>query len=75
MANKYAMVWVLALLTACDAAPTYTSPNDAAVKQAADQKVQRVIAELQADCDTSLQKETYKKVQALLQSKRPKHSP
>jgi hypothetical protein len=75
MANKLAAVWVLALLAACDAAPTYSSPKDREVQLAADNKVKRVIEQLQADCDSSLQRETYKKVQALLQAKRQKHSP
>lgn len=75
MVNKYAVIYGLLVLAACDAAPTYTSPNDATVKLEADRKVQRVIAQLQADCDSSLQKETYKRVQALLQSKRPAHKP
>lgn len=75
MANRSAAIRLLLLLAACDAAPTYTSPNDEVVKRAADQKVKRVIAQLQADCDSSLQKETYKRVQALLQSKRSVHTP
>lgn len=75
MASKLAAIGLLLLLAACDAAPTYTSPNDAAVKREADEKVKRVIAQLQADCDASLQKETYKRVQSLLQSKRPTHNP
>lgn len=75
MANRLAAIGLLLLLAACDAAPTYTSPNDEVVQRQADEKVKRIIAQLQADCDTSLQKETYKKVQALLQSKRPAHNP
>jgi hypothetical protein len=75
MANKFTAVWILTLLAACDAAPTYTSPSDGEVQLAADKKVQRVIAQLQADCDSSLQRETYKRVQALLQAKRQKQSP
>jgi hypothetical protein len=74
MGNKYRAVALLVLLAACDAAPVYTSPNDAAVRLEADRKVQRVIAQLRADCDSSLQRETYKRVQSLLQPKPQKHS-
>jgi hypothetical protein len=69
-------LYIIALLLAgCDAAPVYTSPADTLVQQEADRKVQRVIQQLQADCDTSLQKETYRRAQQLLPPRLRKPAP
>lgn len=58
----------------CDAVPAYHSPSDTALQKAADQRVQKVIVQLKAECDSNLQKETYKRVQERLQQWRQKHT-
>ncbi len=72
----YRMLCWLLLLTGCDAAPpAYSSSEAYQMQQEADKKVQNVIKELKADCDTSLQKETYRRVQAQQWSVPQKHTP
>ena len=39
-----------------------------------DEKVEKVVRQLKADCETSLRRETYKKVQFLQRSKRSPHT-
>jgi hypothetical protein len=68
------MAILLLVFAACDSAPVYTSAADAAIQKKADEKVQRVIQQLRADCDSNLQRETYKRVQWLQQLKRQKRT-
>ena len=40
----------------------------------ADEKVEKVVRQLKADCDTNLRRETYKRVQLLQKAKRSQHT-
>jgi hypothetical protein len=71
---KYIALITLLFFAACDSAPVYTSADDDAIQKKADEKVQRVMQQLRAECDSNLQRETYKRVQWLQQLKRQKHT-
>ena len=64
----------LVFLAACDAAPVYSTKMEDKIRQLADKRVKKVIDQLRADCDSNLQRETYKRVQWLLQLKQQKHT-
>ncbi len=71
---KYLLMIFLSFLAACDAVPVYTTIMDDQIRQKADLRVKKVIEQLRADCDSNLQRETYKRVQWLLQLKQQKHT-
>jgi hypothetical protein len=71
---KYLAIISLLFFAACDAAPVYTTPMDDQIRQQADERVKKVIEQLRAECDSNLQRETYKRVQWLLQLKQQKHT-
>jgi hypothetical protein len=71
---RYSIIAVLLFFAACDSAPVYTAASDGVISEQADKKVQKVIRQLRAECDSNLQKETYKRVQWLLQLKQQKRT-
>jgi hypothetical protein len=71
---KCLVIMCLVFLAACDAAPVYTTQMDDKIRQQADKRVKKVIEQLRADCDSNLQRETYKRVQWLLQLQQQKHT-
>ncbi len=71
---KCLIIICITFLAACDAAPVYTSHNDDIIRQEADKRVNKVIQQLKAECDSNLQKETYKRVQWLLRLRQQKHT-
>jgi hypothetical protein len=71
---KCLAIITLFFLAGCDAAPVYTTQEDDTIRQQADKRVKKVIEQLRADCDSNLQRETYKRVQWLRQLKQQKHT-
>jgi hypothetical protein len=71
---RYLAAISILLLAACDAAPIYPGAIDEQIRKKSDMRVKKVIEQLRAECDSNLQRETYKRVQWLLQQQQQKHT-
>ncbi len=65
--NKILLICALIWMNACTSSDQ-SAQKKAALQRAANEKFNKVVQMLQADCDSTLQKETYKQVQLLLKS-------
>ncbi len=68
---KYRIIAICLLMTACNQQED-TAVKKQMLRQAASVKIKKVLAQVAADCDSNLPKETYKRVQQLQkQARRP----